>query len=71
MEQWQQDMQNALQNRDLDTAKDILFRNYFQTTDPSGASSSLAKNFTSSHVSQVIDSLDADTQAWVQQQISE
>lgn len=72
MEQWQQDMQNALQNRDIEAAKDILFTNYFQTSDPSGASSSLLKgNLSSTHVSQIIDNLDADTQRWVQEQVQQ
>jgi hypothetical protein len=71
MDQWQQEMQNALQNRDIETAKNLLFSNYFQTSDPSGAASSLVKgNLSSTHISQIIDNLDSDTQAWVQQQVN-
>lgn len=72
MDQWQTELQEALQNRDIETAKNVLFRAYFQTSDPSGSSSSLVKgNLSSSHVSQIIDSLDSDTQQYVQQQISD
>lgn len=72
MEKWQQDLEDALARRDLDAAKDILFKSTFHSASTPGSSSSMMTgDITGTVVQQIISNLDGDTQRWLTQQVSE
>jgi hypothetical protein len=70
MEQWQKDLQSALADRDIDKAKDILFRSYFTPETLKGESSSI-HGLTSVSAMAIVDDLDSDTRKWLEGKISE